>query len=188
MGADMHLAAGEHARPARGLRLVGRSARFGGSDPSDRGGIDAIVQGMTTSHGIEGRASELLALAREFQSEAEQTGSHLAAPDALESLAEAFQVLSAAWYQLAADAIPRAVGDDPRAADGLPREAEVRLVGTLHDIAAGFAGCGRTCREGRRLAAPLIGRALAAQRRGGGEPADGRKPAGDGPATIECAA
>jgi hypothetical protein len=169
--------------------LVGRSARFGGSDPSDRGGIDAIVQGMTRSQGIEGRASELLAVAREFQSEAEQTGSHLAAPHALESLAEAFQVLSAAWYQLAADAVPRAVGDDPRAAaDGLPREAEVRLVGTLHDIAAGFAGCGRTCREGRRLAAPLIGRALAAQRGDGGEPADGRKPAGDGPATIECAA
>jgi hypothetical protein len=149
---------------------------------------------MTRSHGIEGRATELLAVAREFQSEAEQPGSHLAAPAALDSLAEAFQALSAAWYQLAADAVPRAVdGDAPHAAtrvawDGFPREAEVRLVGTLHDIAAGFARCGRTCREGRRLAAPLIGRATAVERGDGGEAGDGRTPAGDGPAAVECAA
>jgi hypothetical protein len=194
VGPCVYFRPGDHVFPRRSPRLVGRRARFGGSDPSDRGWIDAIVKGMTRSHGIEGRASELLAVAREFQSEAEQTGSHIAAPDALDSLAEAFQAMSAAWYQLAADAVPRtADGDAPptgarMAADGLPREAEVRLVATLHDIAAGFARCGRTCREGRRLAARLIGRAMAADRADGGEAGDGRTPAEDGPATIECAA
>jgi hypothetical protein len=144
---------------------------------------------MTTSHAIDRRASELLAAARAFQSDAEASGSHAAAPDALESLEEALQVLSAGWYQLAADAVPRAVDSrehspDPRT---LPREAEVHLLGTLHDIAAGFARCARTCREGRQLAAPVIARAMATQRADDGEPEDSRRSSGDAP-TIGCAA
>jgi hypothetical protein len=144
--------------------VVGRD-RFGGSDPWPVATGAAIVQGMTTSHAIDRHAAELLAAARAFQSETEHTGSHLAAPDALASLEEAFQALSAAWYQLAADAVPRAVDATgrrtaaPVAPDGLSREAEVQLVGTLHDVAAGFARCARTCRESRRRAAPIIARA-----------------------------
>lgn len=107
----------------------------------------------------------MLAVAREFQAEAENAGSHVAAPGALESLEGAFQALSAAWYQLAADAVPRATHSEegPAAARESPREAEIHLVGTLHDIAAGFARCARTCRDGRRLAAPIIGRAMATE-------------------------
>jgi hypothetical protein len=122
---------------------------------------------MTTSHAIDRHAAELLAAARAFQSETEQSGSHVAAPDALASLEEAFRALSTAWYQLAADAVPRAVDSgDWRAtakasSDSLSREAEVQLVGTLHDVAAGFARCARTCRESRRRAEPIIARAAA---------------------------
>jgi hypothetical protein len=144
---------------------------------------------MTTSHAIDRCASELLAAARAFQSEAEQAGSHVAAPDALESFEEALQVLSAAWYQLAADAVPRAVGSTshPAVAHSLSREAEVHLVGTLHDIAAGFARCARTCREGRRLATPIIARSMATQRADGGKPDESQRSSGDVP-TIGCAA
>lgn len=149
------------------VAMVVAAARFGGSDPWGLGATEAILQGMTTSHAIDRHAAELLAAARAFQSETEQSGTHLAAPGALASLEEAFQALSAAWYQLAADAVPRAVDSrDARAAaqvftDGMPREAELQLVGTLHDVAAGFARCARTCRESRRRAAPIIARAAA---------------------------
>ena len=50
------------------------------------------------------RASELLEDARRFQSAAAQPGCLMAVPDTLVSLEEALQVLSAAWYQVAADA------------------------------------------------------------------------------------
>jgi hypothetical protein len=39
---------------------------------------------------------------------------------------------------------------------GLSRELEVQLVGTLHDVAAGFARCARMCRDGRSVATPTI--------------------------------
>jgi hypothetical protein len=107
---------------------------------------------MKATDAIDGHASELLEAARRFQSAAEEPGGHAAAPDALISLEEALQVLSAAWYQLAADA--RATSD------GLSREREVQLMGTLHDVAAGFARCARTCREGRAAVTPIIARSL----------------------------
>lgn len=105
-------------------------------------------QRMNTPNGIEVSASALLEAARDFQSAAEQPGSHTAAPDALVSLEETLQVLSAAWYQLAADAVPR-MADRGRARG---------LVGTLHDVAAGFARCARICRDGRSIATPIIAR------------------------------
>ena len=120
---------------------------------------------MNTADSLHHRASELVEVARSFYSAAQQPGSHAAAPDALASLEEALQVLSAAWYQLAADASPRIAerrrGLDVEAGtwtqvDGLSREQEARLMGTLHDVAAGFARCARTCREGRSTIAPLI--------------------------------
>ena len=130
-----------------------------------RGGDD---QRMNTPNALDVSASVLLDTARDFQSVAEQPGSHIAASDALVSLEEALQVLSAAWYELAADAVPRVVARGasrsphdgrPATSSGLSREAEVGLVGTLHDVAAGFARRARVCREGRSTATPIIARA-----------------------------
>ena len=82
-------------------------------------------------------------------------------------------MLSAAWYQLAADAAPeiaargRGAGAPARlrsARNGLSREAEVQLVGALHDVATGLARSARTCRDGRSVATPSIARRTAAAR------------------------
>ena len=108
---------------------------------------------MTPMNSTEGHASELLRAAQRFRSAAQEPGCHAAAPDALLSLEEALQVLSAAWYQLAADAAPAA------ADAGLSRELEVQLLGTLHDVAAAFARCARMCRRGRSTVTPIIARA-----------------------------
>jgi hypothetical protein len=119
------------------------------------------------------RASELVEDARRFQSAAASPGCHIAVPDALGSLEEALQVLSAAWYQLAADAAPgmaaqrRGAGAQARsrgARNGLSREAEVQLVGALHDVATGLARSARTCRDGHSVATPTIARRMTAAR------------------------
>ena len=104
---------------------------------------------MEPGEDLSRRASELLEDARRFRSAAAQRGSHRYVPDALVSLEEALQVLSGAWYQLAADAAPRG---------GLSREQEVRVTGTLHDVAAGFARCARACREAQAAVTPTIGK------------------------------
>jgi hypothetical protein len=125
---------------------------------------------MRTSDPIERRASELLEAAQRFRSAAQEPGCHVAAPGALGPLEETLQLLSAAWYQLAADAAPGIAYRRPRepapagsrsTTAGLPRELEVQLVGTLHDVAAGFARCARMCREGRSTVAPIMARATA---------------------------
>jgi hypothetical protein len=73
----------------------------------------------------------------------------------LASLEESLQVLSGAWYGLAADAgrfaeRRRCPDAAPRPENGVPsREREVRLMGTLHDVAAAFARCARVCRNAR---------------------------------------
>jgi hypothetical protein len=103
---------------------------------------------MNTSTLLHDRASELAEAARAFHTAAAEPGSHAGAPASLESLEEALQVLSAAWYQLAADASPgiaeRRRGRASESSswphvDGLSREQEVRLTGTLHDVGAAFA-------------------------------------------------
>jgi hypothetical protein len=127
--------------------------------------------GMKTANDLRNRAAELVEAARAFQAAAEQPGTHAGAPDCLRSLEEALQVLSGAWYQLAADASPGIVarrrgrgseaGSWPRV-EGLSREQEVHLMGTLHDVAASFGRCARACREGRSTVTPIIaGRATA---------------------------
>lgn len=122
---------------------------------------------MEPGEDLSRRASELLEDARRFRSAAAQRGSRRYVPDALVSLEEALQVLSGAWYQLAADAAPRIVErrlDDASAAPSRPprggrsREQEARVMGTLHDVAAGFARCARACREAQSAVAPTIGR------------------------------
>jgi hypothetical protein len=85
---------------------------------------------MNSPNLLHERASELAEAARTFQTAAGQSGSHAGAPGSLEALEEALQVLSAAWYQLAADASPG-------------------LMGTLHEVGAAFARCARACRLGR---------------------------------------
>jgi hypothetical protein len=120
---------------------------------------------MNTADRLRHRASELVGAARAFHASAREPGSHATAPDALAALEEALQVLSGAWYQLAADALPEIVdrrcgrGSEapswPRV-DGLSREQAVRLMGTLHDAA--FARCARACRDGRSAATPTIAR------------------------------
>jgi hypothetical protein len=87
---------------------------------------------------IERHAADLVVAARRFQSAAEHPGGHAEAPDALVWIEEALQVLSAAWYQLAADAAP------------LSRDPEATSVRALQDAAAAFAQCARGCRRARR--------------------------------------
>jgi hypothetical protein len=127
---------------------------------------------METADSLNARASELLEDARRFQSAAAQPGCHIDVPDALVSLEEALQVLSAAWYQMAADGSPGIVERRPERGSempswlpfgGLSREQEVRLMGTLHDVAAAFARCARACREGRSEVTPITARRVAAR-------------------------
>jgi hypothetical protein len=128
---------------------------------------------MEPGEDLSRRASELLEDARRFQSAAAQPGCLIAVPEALGALEEALQVLSAAWYQLAADAsarvVERRLGDRSEAVappqhDGLSREREVRLMGALHDVAAGFARCANACRQGRSGMTAMIARGALAGR------------------------
>jgi Zn-dependent peptidase ImmA (M78 family) len=61
---------------------------------------------MTSPDPLGDPASALLEAAHAFQRAAETRGSHIAAPDSLASLQDALQILSSAWYRLAADAGP----------------------------------------------------------------------------------
>ena len=144
-------------------------AWFWALSPMSRLGQRDEDRRMRTTNAIDGHALELLEVAHRFHSAAEVPGCHVAAPDALVSLEESLQVLSAAWYQLAADAAPRIAarrrhepvrGIPHATTDGLSREREVQLIGTLHDVAAGFARCARMCREGRAAVTPVIARSL----------------------------
>jgi hypothetical protein len=118
---------------------------------------------MNSAGHIHDHASDLLTAARAIQESAGRPGSSLAAIATLTSLEEALQVLSASWYQLAADAgvlerrrEARLAQPWPAAENGLSREQEVRLIGTLHEVAAAFAQCARACRDARPTLVPLI--------------------------------
>jgi hypothetical protein len=127
---------------------------------------------MNSASQLHNRASDLVEAARGFQAAAVKPASHAAAPDSLAALEEALQMLSASWYQLAGDASPgiveRRCGRGSEAPswprfDGLSREQEVRLMGTLHDVAAAFARCARACREARSGVTPIAGRGAASR-------------------------
>jgi hypothetical protein len=122
------------------------------------------MRDMTSQDQLDDHASALVDGAEAFRRAAEQHGSHLAAPAALGSLEEALQVLSAAWYRLAADAAP---------GEGLSREQEVRLTGALHDVAAAFARCARACRQGGSTVTPIVSRRIDHGRTGPQRPPDG---------------
>jgi hypothetical protein len=125
---------------------------FGHCDPWDTDGSTGTITVMTSPDPLLDPVSALVDAADEFHRAAAIRGSHRAAPDALASLREGLQLLSAAWYRLAADAVP--------GASRLSREQEVRLIGALHDVAAAFARCARACREGGATVAPVIAREL----------------------------
>ncbi len=125
----------------------------------------------TTSH-LQDRAYDLVEAARNFQAAAHPPESYAATPDSLAALEDTLQALSAAWYQLAAHASPgiaarrRDLDSDVLAGppvDRLSREQEVRLISTLHDVAAAFARCARECRDVRSAVTPLIARRVAAE-------------------------
>jgi hypothetical protein len=128
---------------------------------------------MATPNRLQDCAADLVEAARELHAVAEQPGSYADATESLASLEQALRVLSAAWYQLAADASPGIVarrgrraseaGSWPRV-DGLSRQQEAHLMATLHDVAASFARCARVCRDARSTAAPLIDRRVEAER------------------------
>jgi hypothetical protein len=117
---------------------------------------------MTPPDLLRDPASALVEAAQAFDRATETRGSHKAAPDALASLQEALQALSAGWYRLAADA-----GASMSRGD-LSREQEVRLIGALQDVAAAFARSARACREGRSTVTPVIARRMSAEPGGDG--------------------
>jgi hypothetical protein len=116
---------------------------------------------MTSQDQLDNKASALVDGAEAFRRAAEQNGSHLAAPSALDSLHEALQLLSTACYRLAVDAAP---------GEGLSREQHVRLTGALHDVAAAFARCARACRQGGSTVTPIISRRIDHGRTGAQRP------------------
>ena len=129
---------------------------------------------MNASDELQDRAHQLLNAARAFHECADRPGSYMSVPGVLESLEDALQVLSGAWYQLAAEASPRIVerrrGRDPGGPSwprivGHSREQETHLMATLHDVAAAFARCARVCRDGRSTATPIIARRAATDER-----------------------
>jgi hypothetical protein len=133
---------------------------------------------MTSRSRLRKSASDLVDAADAFGRAADMPGSHAAAPESLASLQEALQLLGAAWYRLAADAL-LPPGE-------LSREQELRLIGALHEVAAAFARCGRACRGCDQTITPLIARKVrAAQARSG----QGHTPGieGSGAATEQAA-
>jgi hypothetical protein len=121
---------------------------------------------MSSTDAPEVHASALLESARAFQEAASQPGSGATAPALLTYLEAAMRALSAGCYQLAGHAAPGIVAARPNppparrsansAHNHLSCEQEVRLVYALHDLAAGFGGCARTCRDAAGTVRPLV--------------------------------
>jgi hypothetical protein len=125
---------------------------------------------MNSMDPLQDKAAELIKAAQAFHFAADQPGIRPALPLSLALTEEALQVLSGAWYQLAADASrgiatrsrqPGTRDARPPRTDGLSHEEEARLIAALQDVAAAFARCARTCRDGRLAVTPVI------KRRGG---------------------
>lgn len=168
-----------HAKPQRGSTLQER--RPGGCPPGSFWVFTPMAMarpsadhaGMNSRDRIDDRASAVLSAARDLQGAAGEPGSREAAATALGHLDEALQALSASWYEVAADAVPASQqrrrpatpdSSSSRAESGLSREAELRLIGALHDVAAGFARAARVCRDARPTVAQLVERGAAHER------------------------
>lgn len=134
---------------------------------------------MNSTEAVHAESAELVKAARAFRAAASQPGAHAAAPLYLAQTEEALTLLSGAWYQLAADAVPGITTrwrrrNTPDMAsfqpEGLSHEQEVSLVATLHDVAAAFARCARACRDGR-----LVSTRVLTQREGSGNEGGGKQ-------------
>jgi hypothetical protein len=110
---------------------------------------------MNSMDPLHDKAAELIKAAQAFHSASDHTGIRRALPLSLARTEEALQLLSGAWYQLAGDALSERDADSSEI-DNLSHEQEVRLIATLHDVAAAFARCARTCREGRLAVTPVL--------------------------------
>lgn len=122
------------------------------------------MTGMSSADHIGDHAFVLLGAARAIHETAGEPGSVEAAAAALARLEEALQLLSAGWYQVAADAAQRSTSGDRLLPDQAPppddrslsREQDMRLTGALHDVAGALARCARICRDARPTLHPLI--------------------------------
>jgi hypothetical protein len=122
---------------------------------------------MTSTDVLNSPTAALVDAANAFHQAAERPGSHMGAPASLGDVQEALRLLSAAWYRVAADAVPSVHERDPGSpvggrapmrTSGRSREQDVVLVGALHDAAAAFAKCARACRESELKVASVIDR------------------------------
>jgi len=136
-------------------------------DPWVAGEVRASMLHMTSRDFLNSSTDALLDAANAFHRAAETPGSHTGAPESLTAVQTALRILSAAWYQVAADAVPSIhernpedarPGEAPSRASGLSREQEVLMIGALHDAAAAFAKCARVCRESEATVAAIIDR------------------------------
>jgi hypothetical protein len=128
---------------------------------------------MTSRDVLSSPTAALVDAANAVRHAAEVPGSHIGAPESLGAVQTALGILSAAWYQVAADAVPSisernpgysAGARVPRRASGLSREQEVLLIAALHDAAAAFAKCARACRESEARVAAVLDRRLDSRR------------------------
>jgi hypothetical protein len=92
---------------------------------------------MNSMNPLHDNAAELIKAAQSFHSAASQPGILGAAPLSLARTEEALQLLSGAWYQLAADS---------SGVDRLSHEQEARLTATLQ---VGGHACARRMRQRR---------------------------------------
>jgi hypothetical protein len=102
---------------------------------------------MNSPDPLHQSAAGLMKAAQAFHSAADLTATRPDVPLSLARTEEALQLLSGAWYQLAAEA---------SGVDGLSREQQTHLIATLHDVAAALARCARSCREGRVAVTPVL--------------------------------
>jgi hypothetical protein len=110
----------------------------------------AIIGPMSAIDTLNDHSEDLIEAAAAFYAAASEPGGQAVIPDSLARCEEALQLLSGAWYQLAADATS--------GADALSHEQEVGVLSTLHDVAAAFARCARECRHGRSRVSRVLAR------------------------------
>ena len=92
------------ARPSVTAPLADREVPFGHCDPFTITVGATTMPDMNSASQLRNCASDVVDAARRFEAAAQTPDSYPGAPDSLAALEEAFQLLSAAWYRLAADA------------------------------------------------------------------------------------
>lgn len=132
-------------------------------------------------------ADDLLLAAVAFAEVADAPGSSASFSAAVLRLEKSLGVISAGLYAVARDAVPAVakrghldLSCQVDSAVGLSREQEIRLLTTIHDLAAALGGCARLCSGVREIAEPLIARS----RIGRGELSTSTQPAHTGIASA----